>query len=102
MSNLRAGVARSDVTTQNKLTRVPDPLYATNPPPENNPPPVLDRLYAKALVLDDGKTRLAIVTIDCVAIGGICDIGDDFLPKLRARIENELKLPGADGLVNAW
>ena len=83
MSMLRAGVAKSNITTEDPTVRVHDPLYA------------------KALVLDDGATRVAIVAVDAVAIGGICDIGDDFLPELRHRIESELAIPGANVLVNA-
>ncbi len=80
---LRAGVAKSDITTNAEGVRINDPLYA------------------KALVMDDGTTRLAIVAMDVTAIGGIGEIGDDFLPALRARIENELEIPGAHVLVNA-
>ncbi len=80
---LRAGVAKADITTDAEGVRVNDPLFA------------------KALVLDDGKTRLAIVAMDAVAIGGIGDIKDDFLPKLRERIQKELGIPGQNVLVNA-
>ena len=82
-NSLRAGTARSNITTDAENVRVNDPLFA------------------KALVLDDGKIRLAIVTMDAVAIGGIGDIKDDFLPKLRARIQNELDIPAKNVLVNA-
>lgn len=83
MSPLRAGVAKSEITTTDPNVTVHDPLYA------------------KALVLDDGNTRVAIIAMDAVAIGGICDISDEFLPELRARIESELGIPGANVLVNA-
>jgi hypothetical protein len=80
---LQAGVAKSDITT-------------------TEPGAVIhDRLYAKALVLDDGRTRVAIVALDAVAIGGIGDISDDFLPRLRSRVEQELGIPGLNVLVNA-
>ena len=82
-SLLRAGVAKSDITTNAEGVRVNDPLYA------------------KALVLDDGRTKLVIVAMDATAIGGIGDIGDDFLPKLRGRVERELGIPGCHMLVNA-
>ncbi len=82
-SFLRAGVGKCDITTTEKGVAVNDPLYA------------------KALVLDDGKIKVAIIVMDAVAIGGICDIKDDFLPKLRSRIEKELKIPGRNILVNA-
>jgi hypothetical protein len=80
---LRAGVAKSDITTRDKDVRVNDPMYA------------------KALVLDDGKTKAVIIAMDATAIGGIGDVHDDFLPKLRERIEKELGIPGRNVLVNA-
>jgi len=80
---LRAGVAKSDITTDAEGVRVNDPLYA------------------KALVLDDGETKLAIIAMDVTAIGGIGDVGDDFLPALRSRLESELGIPGRHVLVNA-
>lgn len=83
MSQLRAGVAKSDITTEDPGVTVHDPLYA------------------KALVVDDGSTQIAIIAMDVVAIGGICDISDEFLPELRARIEGELGIPGGNVLVNA-
>lgn len=81
--SLRAGVAVSDITTSTPQTPIHDPLYA------------------KALVLADAETTLAIIAMDVVAIGLICDVQDDFLPKVRARIEAELGIPGKHVLVNA-
>ncbi len=83
MSPLRAGVAKSDITISDESVPVHDPLYA------------------KVLVLDNGETQVAIIAMDVVAIGMIFDVGDDFLPELRARIEGELDIPGANVLVNA-
>jgi hypothetical protein len=80
---LRAGVARSDITTSAEGAAVHDPLYA------------------KALVLDDGATSVVIIAMDVVAIGGISDVPDDFLPNLRSRIEAELGISGGNVLVNA-
>lgn len=82
-NTLRAGVGKREITTSDQSSVVHDPLYA------------------KALVLDDGHTRVAIIGMDAVAIGGICDINDDFLPQLRSRIEGELAIPGLNVLVNA-
>lgn len=82
-NSLRAGVAKRDITTA-------DPGACIH-----------DRLYAKALALDDGQTRVVIVSMDAVAIGGICDVADSFLPRLRGRIERELGVPGAHVLVHA-
>jgi hypothetical protein len=87
---LRGGVAKSDITNRAPGAVIKDPLYA------------------KVLVLDDGTTRLAIIAMDTTAIDGrsvscraLNDVADDFLPKLRSRIERELKIPGGNVLVNA-
>ncbi|MFA6242217.1 MAG: hypothetical protein WC655_14885 [Candidatus Hydrogenedentales bacterium] len=63
--------------------------------------PVNDPLFAKALVLKEDSTTLAIVTIDAVAIGEIGGIGNDFLATVRARVESELGIPPSNVLVNA-
>ena len=88
--SLRAGVAKSDITVESSDVRVNDPLYA------------------KALVLDDGKTKVAIVTMDITAIAGrtvsqriLNDVADDFMPKLRSRIQQKLNIPGCNVMVNA-
>jgi hypothetical protein len=88
--SLRAGAAKSDITTSVQGAVIHDPLYA------------------KALVLDDGKTRVAIIAMDTTAIGGrkisrgaLPDVSEDFLPTLRSRIEKELGIPGRNVLVNA-
>ena len=88
--SLRAGVARSDITTDAEGAIIQDPLYA------------------KVLVLDDGRTRAAIIAMDVTAIGGrrvsqrvLDDVGEDFLPKLRDRVQRELNIPGGHVLVNA-
>ncbi|GMW03029.1 MAG: hypothetical protein AMXMBFR84_41650 [Candidatus Hydrogenedentota bacterium] len=80
---LRAGVAKSDITTTADGARINDPLYA------------------KALVMDDGTTKLVIIAMDVTAIGGIGEVGDGFLPALRSRIESELGIPASHVLVNA-
>jgi hypothetical protein len=85
-----AGVAKRDITTSKPET------------------PIMDPLYGKALVLDDGKTKIVIVTMDITAIGGrrisdgmLYDVSEEFLPELRSRIQNKLNIPGANVLVNA-
>ncbi|HOM81844.1 MAG TPA: hypothetical protein PLU39_17520 [Armatimonadota bacterium] len=89
-AGLRAGTAWCDLTTDRKGARVRDPLLA------------------KVLVLDDGHTQVGIVAMDTTAIGGraisrgaLPDVGEGFLPALRARVEEELGIPGANLLVNA-
>ncbi|MCF6175234.1 MAG: hypothetical protein L3J71_05675 [Victivallaceae bacterium] len=87
---LRAGVGRRDITTEEPGVRINDPLYA------------------KALVLDHGETKLVIITMDVTAIGGrkisdgmLPDVGENFLPELRQRIQDELHIPGCNVMVNA-
>ena len=89
---LKAGTAKVDITCSKLVSgqKIKDPLYA------------------KTLVLDDGNTRLVIVTMDVTAIGGrkisdymLNDVGEDFLPELRACIEAGLNIPGMNVLVNA-
>lgn len=79
---LLAGVAKVDITS-------PDAG------------PVHGRLYAKALVLKHDITTAVIVTIDAVAIGEIGAIKNDFLPKVRARIESEFQIKPANTFFNA-
>ncbi|MCC7493629.1 MAG: hypothetical protein IT204_14840 [Fimbriimonadaceae bacterium] len=82
-ATLRAGIARRDITTTDPAVHVHD------------------RLYATALVLETDAAPLVIVGMDVVAIGGICDVPDDFLAALRARLAGELGLDPARLLVNA-
>lgn len=87
--SLQAGVAKSDITYRANGVLIKDPLYA------------------KALVLQDGTTRVAIITMDTTAIGGrnvapgLNDVAEDFMPTLRSRIQKELNIPGCNVLVNA-
>lgn len=61
-----------------------------------------DPLYVKALALEDERgRRAAVLALDAVAIGGICDLSDAFLPALRARLEGELAVDPEGILVNA-
>ena len=89
-ARLRAGVARSDITAEVQGAVIRDPLYA------------------KALVLDDGNTQVVLVAMDTTAVGGraiskgaLNDVGEDFLQRLRERVERELNISGAHVLVNA-
>lgn len=58
-AELRAGTARAEVTPP-----VGGPMYGYGARGTNVSQGVHDPLYAKALVLDDGQTKLAIVTLD--------------------------------------
>ncbi len=80
---LRAGTAKREITTDEKSVAIRDPLWS------------------KALVLENSETRAVLLTLDAVAIGGICDVSDEFLPALRERIERELNIPATHVLVNA-
>ena len=63
--------------------------------------PVSSPMYVKALVLESDTTTLTIVTVDAVAIGELGRIKNDYLPKVRTRIEAEVGIPSANVLVNA-
>jgi len=80
-AQLMAGAAKVDIT--------------------NESGPVNDRLYVKALILKSDDTTAAIVTVDAVAVGEIGTIGNDYLAKVRSRIEKELGIAPANVLVNA-
>lgn len=87
---LRAGVAKIEITSQAPDARILDPLFA------------------RALVLDDGTTQLVLLTMDVTAIGArkiscnlLPDVSEEFLPNLRGRVESELGIPGKNVMVNA-
>jgi hypothetical protein len=87
---LRGGVAKRDITNRDGSLRINDPLYV------------------KALVLDDGHTTFAIVTMDTTAIGGrtisagyLDDVADDFMPRLRHQVHKNLGIPAANIMVTA-
>lgn len=63
--------------------------------------PADDPLYVKAFVIKSGDTTAAIVTVDAVAIGEIGSIGNDYLGKVRSRVEQDLKIPPTNVMVNA-
>ena len=79
---LLAGVAKVDITNKKVF-------------PRNDP------LHVKALVLKNGPTMAALVTVDAVAIGEIGHIGNDYLGKVRGRIHQELGIAPDQIMVNA-
>jgi hypothetical protein len=79
---LRAGVAKVEITNKKVF-------------------PLNDPLYVKALVLKSGDTTAALITLDAVAVGEIGYVGNDYLGKVRARLEKELGIPPAGVIVNA-
>lgn len=82
-TKLRAGIAKVEISTQREDKRVNDPLYG------------------KIILFDDGRKRVGIIALDAVAIGGICDISDNFKDNLRNRISQAYNLDKTDILINA-
>ena len=80
--SLMAGVAKVDIT-------------------DVDAGPVNDPLYVKALVLKNDSTTVAIISVDAVAIGEIGRIGNGYLPRVRARLEEEAGIRPANVFVNA-
>ena len=80
-AQLWAGVAKEDITRYEGRS-------------------VNDPLYAKALVLKDEHTTVALITLDAVAVGEIGWIKNDYLNKVRSEIAQELNIKPANILVN--
>ncbi len=78
---LWAGAAKVDITNRNV--------------------PANDRLFAKALVIRNGTTTTAIVTVDAVAIEEIGYIKAPYLANVRAQLEKDLELKPANIMINA-
>ena len=76
-ASLRAGVSKINITADN-------PTILIN-----------DSLYAKALVLDDGKTKVVIITMD------IINLNYEAVSEIRRRIENESGISGHNVMINA-
>lgn len=79
---LRAGAAKVDITHPTAL-------------------PINDPLHVRALVIKNDTTTAVIVTLDVVSIGKIGHIPNDYLGKVRARIEKELKITPTHTIFNA-
>ena len=80
--SLRAGAARVDIT--------PSPGEL----PKNSRG-VLDRLYARAIVLENGVSTAALITIDAGAVP------DALWQAVTGQVEKELKIPAANVLLTA-
>ena len=74
---LRAGVAAVDITRENPTVPVHDPLYA------------------KALVADDGDTKVVIISLD---VGGA---STGLVTAVRARLREKLGMEEGNVLINA-
>ena len=79
---LLAGVAKVEITNKKVI-------------------PINDPLYVKAIILKNGSTTTAIVTVDAVAIGEIGYLGNDYLGKVRGRIQKEFGIAPENIVVNA-
>ena len=87
-TTLKAGSATANITPP-LGTRIPGgfrPRYAEN---------VDDELFAKAVVIDNGTTRIAIVTCDLIAIP------EKVADAAKARIADRCDIPPAHVMVNA-
>ena len=80
--SLRVGAARVDITPDEKS--LPKGFDGIN-----------DHIFARAIVIDDGRTRAALVTVDAGAIS------TDTWSQVSRQAEAELKIPGAQLLLTA-
>ena len=76
-ATLRAGVSKINITKDRPTGLINDPLYV------------------KALVVDDGKTKAVVITMDIINIS----LAD--LDKIRTGIQQELKINGNNVMINA-
>jgi putative membrane-bound dehydrogenase-like protein len=90
---LSAGVARTKITPPLWVPFLTSSGAGTNAPFKE----VHDDLYARALVLDDGQRRLAILAVDSIGYdNAILGPGRDFTAELRRRISDRTGMePGA-------
>ncbi|MEY4643137.1 MAG: hypothetical protein RLZZ227_3131 [Pseudomonadota bacterium] len=79
---LRAGAAKVDITPA--VESLPEPYLGIH-----------DALYARAIVIDNGTTRAALVTLDAGGIPG------DLWRSVSARVEAELAIPSTQLLLTA-
>ncbi len=93
-------------------------IAADGPPKVKEPPPLLagvasiditdktslpfsDPLHARALVLKRGETTAVLITLDAVAVGEIGYVRNDYLGKVRARLQKDLGIAPESVVVNA-
>lgn len=81
-AELRAGAASVDITDKEAG-------------PVSSPP------FVKALVITDGKTTAVIATVDAVAVAEIGSIKNDYLSKVRTKLQQELGIMPANVMINA-
>ncbi|WP_020472642.1 hypothetical protein [Zavarzinella formosa] len=63
--------------------------------------PANDPLYARALVIKNGSATAVMISVDAVAIGGIGPIPNDYLDKVRGKLQKELQIEPDSVMVNA-
>lgn len=90
-----AGVGRADITKPDVLV----PGVDVNLVQDTAAAAAIDNpMYAKALLLrstasgEHAATTIGFVTLDVVSFGEIGHIGNEFLPRIRARLQEELGL----------
>src|SRR3954449_9395779 len=88
-AGLRAGVATIDVTPE-KFPVIVNGMFTGR-----TATAALDRLHARALVLDDGSTKLAIVVVDS------CMMPREFLDKVKAEASGPSGIPVEHMLISA-
>jgi hypothetical protein len=81
-SRIKAGIARVNITNMEAG-------------------PANDSLYVKALVLDDGSGKVAIITVDAVAIAEIGTIRNNYLANVRTALGKEPGIKPSDIIINA-
>ena len=81
-SSLRVGAAKVDVTPSER--ELPKNSFG-----------ILDHLYSRAIVLDSGAARAALITVDAGAIP------DPLWQTVSQRVESELRIPVANILLTA-
>ena len=85
MSVLKAGVARADITPAVGALTSCTGVLGSKPAIG-----VAGKLLVKALVLDDGRTKAALVTADVI------DLGKKIVSETRGRIEQMTGIPGSN------
>jgi hypothetical protein len=104
-TGLKAGVGKVDITcAEGELAYglYPEKTMAHIPPQYRDMKVTIDDpLFVRALVLDDGAQKVVLLTLDVCAIGArsisqyiLNDSPDDFMPRLRKRVEDELGIRG--------
>ena len=82
-AQLKAGVAKANITRSDT-----DGL-------------INDSLYARVLVLDNGSEGVVIISLDTRAIGEKGGVGNNFTERLRNRIQDQMKINGNNVMVTA-